>query len=128
MDHRRPALAHQCPRRPEIHFCPLYRPDQRRRDARLEPGGGLLPADDQGPVRHALPRGRRERSGHVPIAAPAQYRPAKRGQASRRGAALYPRHDGVWATTADDIADYYLANYYDQVKSWIADRKAQTET
>jgi hypothetical protein len=33
-------------------------------------------------------------------------------------------HDGVWATTADDIAEYYLTNYYDQVKSWIADRKA----
>ena len=59
--------------------------------ARLEPRGGLLPADDQGPVRHALPRGRRERAGHVPVAAPAQYRPAERGQASRRGAALHPR-------------------------------------
>ena len=34
-------------------------------------------------------------------------------------------HDGVWATTADDIAEYYLANYYDQVKSWIAERKAR---
>ena len=34
-------------------------------------------------------------------------------------------HDGVWATTADDIAEYYLAHYYDQVKSWIADRKAR---
>src|SRR5262249_56086819 len=33
-------------------------------------------------------------------------------------------HDGVWATTADDIAEYYLANYYDEVKSWIAERKA----
>ena len=32
-------------------------------------------------------------------------------------------HDGVWNTTADDIAEYYLANYYDQVKSWIAERK-----
>jgi hypothetical protein len=36
-------------------------------------------------------------------------------------------HDGVWATTADDIAEYYLANYYDQVKSWIAERQVQTE-
>jgi peptidoglycan/xylan/chitin deacetylase (PgdA/CDA1 family) len=35
------------------------------------------------------------------------------------------RHDGVWATTADDIAEYYLAHYYDQVKSWIAERKAR---
>jgi hypothetical protein len=34
-------------------------------------------------------------------------------------------HDGVWATTADDIAEYYLANYYDQVKSWIAERKGR---
>jgi allantoinase len=34
-------------------------------------------------------------------------------------------HDGVWNTTADDIAEYYLANYYDQVSSWIAERKAQ---
>jgi allantoinase len=32
-------------------------------------------------------------------------------------------HDGVWATTTDDIAEYYLAHYYDEVKSWIADRK-----
>ena len=23
-------------------------------------------------------------------------------------------HDGVWQTTADDIADYYIANYYDE--------------
>ena len=36
-------------------------------------------------------------------------------------------HDGVWVTTADDIAEYYLANYYDQVKSWIADRKTRAE-
>jgi len=34
-------------------------------------------------------------------------------------------HDGVWATTADEIAEYYLANYYEPVKSWIAERKAQ---
>ena len=23
-------------------------------------------------------------------------------------------HDGVWQTTADEIADYYIANYYDE--------------
>ncbi len=23
-------------------------------------------------------------------------------------------HDGVWQTTTDEIAEYYLANYYDQ--------------
>jgi hypothetical protein len=34
----------------------------------------------------------------------------------------------VWATTADDIAEYYLANYYNQVKAWIAERNAQTES
>ncbi len=34
-------------------------------------------------------------------------------------------HDGVWATTADDIAECYLANYYDEVKSWIAERKGR---
>jgi hypothetical protein len=71
MDHRRPALADQCPQRAEIHLRTLYRPDQRRRHARLEPRGGLLPADDQGPVRHALSRGCRERTGHVSVAAPA---------------------------------------------------------
>jgi hypothetical protein len=30
----------------------------------------------------------------------------------------------VWNTTADDIAEYYLANYYDQVTAWIAGRGA----
>ena len=24
-------------------------------------------------------------------------------------------HDGVWKTTADDIAEYYIENYYDEV-------------
>jgi hypothetical protein len=36
-------------------------------------------------------------------------------------------HDGVWNTTADDIAEYYIANYYDQVASWIAAGKARTQ-
>ena len=35
-------------------------------------------------------------------------------------------HDGVWNTTADDIAEYYMANYYDHVSSWIAARRTQT--
>jgi hypothetical protein len=35
------------------------------------------------------------------------------------------QHDGVWATTADDIAEYYLASYYDEVKSWIAERNTR---
>ena len=30
------------------------------------------------------------------------------------------RHDGVWNTTADDIAEYYIANYYNDATSWIA--------
>jgi allantoinase len=34
-------------------------------------------------------------------------------------------HDGVWNTTADDIAAYYLAEYYDQVTAWIAERSAR---
>jgi peptidoglycan/xylan/chitin deacetylase (PgdA/CDA1 family) len=34
-------------------------------------------------------------------------------------------HDGVWSTTADDIAEYYIAHYYDQVAAWIAARNAQ---
>jgi peptidoglycan/xylan/chitin deacetylase (PgdA/CDA1 family) len=33
-------------------------------------------------------------------------------------------HEGVWNTTADDIAEYYMANYYDQVTAWIAKRRA----
>jgi hypothetical protein len=28
-------------------------------------------------------------------------------------------------TTADDIAEYHIADYYDQVSSWITARKAQ---
>jgi peptidoglycan/xylan/chitin deacetylase (PgdA/CDA1 family) len=32
-------------------------------------------------------------------------------------------HDGVWNTTADDIAEYYIANHYDHVSSWIATQK-----
>ena len=31
-------------------------------------------------------------------------------------------HDGVWLTTADEIAEYYMANYYDEVSAWIAAR------
>jgi hypothetical protein len=34
--------------------------------------------------------------------------------------------DGVWNTTADDIAEYYISHCYDQVSSWIAERKAQS--
>ena len=29
-------------------------------------------------------------------------------------------HDGVWQTTADDIADYYIENYYDEAVSHAA--------
>ncbi len=32
-------------------------------------------------------------------------------------------HDGVWQTTADDIADYYIANYYDKVLAYVEDQK-----
>jgi hypothetical protein len=33
--------------------------------------------------------------------------------------------DGVLATTADDVSEYYLANCYDRVKFWFAERKAR---
>lgn len=33
-------------------------------------------------------------------------------------------HDGVWNTTAADIAEYHMANYYDTVTSWIAAQKS----
>jgi peptidoglycan/xylan/chitin deacetylase (PgdA/CDA1 family) len=29
-------------------------------------------------------------------------------------------HDGVWQTTADDIAEYYMSNYYEQVVAHMA--------
>jgi allantoinase len=32
-------------------------------------------------------------------------------------------HDGVWQTTADDIADYYLENYYDKVVAHVDQQK-----
>ncbi len=32
-------------------------------------------------------------------------------------------HDGVWQTTADDIADYYIANYYDEVLAYVEEQK-----
>ena len=32
-------------------------------------------------------------------------------------------HEGVWHTTADEIADYYIANYYDKVMAHIAGQK-----
>ena len=28
-------------------------------------------------------------------------------------------HDGVWQTTADEIAEYYIANYYDKVLAHV---------
>ena len=60
------------------------------------------------------------------VAVPAQYRSAKRPKHLDEAVRYIPGHDGIWATTADDIAEYYLANYYDQVKSWIAERKARS--
>jgi allantoinase len=32
-------------------------------------------------------------------------------------------HDGVWNTTADEIADYYIANYYDKVVAYVEQQK-----
>jgi allantoinase len=33
-------------------------------------------------------------------------------------------HDGVWATTADEIAEYYLAHFYDEMTSRLTARQA----
>ncbi len=32
-------------------------------------------------------------------------------------------HDGVWQTTADDIAEYYIANYYDQMVAYAQNHR-----
>ena len=32
-------------------------------------------------------------------------------------------HDGVWKTTADDIAEYYIENYYDKVLAYVEEQK-----
>jgi len=32
-------------------------------------------------------------------------------------------HEGVWNTTADDIADYYMNNYYDRVVSHVGQQR-----
>ncbi len=32
-------------------------------------------------------------------------------------------HDGVWLTTADDIAEYYMANYYDSILAYLEEPK-----
>jgi peptidoglycan/xylan/chitin deacetylase (PgdA/CDA1 family) len=34
-------------------------------------------------------------------------------------------HDRVWQTTADEIADYYIAHYYDQMLAHTAQRQQQ---
>ena len=34
-------------------------------------------------------------------------------------------HEAVWYTTADDIAEYYLANYYDTVAAHVAQQKGR---
>ena len=35
-------------------------------------------------------------------------------------------HDGVWQTTADEIAEYYIANYYDQAVAHAAQLHRQS--
>ena len=32
-------------------------------------------------------------------------------------------HDGVWQTTADDITEYYMAHYYDEMVAFLAAKK-----
>ena len=36
-------------------------------------------------------------------------------------------HQGVWQTTADDIAEYYMANYYDGVVAYLKQRQEVTQ-
>jgi hypothetical protein len=50
---------------------------------------------------------------------PAVCYPERRDIVSGKFAAV-PRN-----TTADDITEYYIAHCYDEVSSWIAERKAQ---
>jgi hypothetical protein len=35
-------------------------------------------------------------------------------------------HDGVWQTTADEIAEYYIAHYYDQAIAHAAQLNAKS--
>ncbi len=32
-------------------------------------------------------------------------------------------HEGVWKTTADDIAEYYIEHYYDEVLAYVEEQK-----
>ena len=32
-------------------------------------------------------------------------------------------HDGVWKTTAEEIAEYYMDNYYDTVVAYLEERR-----
>ncbi len=57
------------------------------------------------------------------VAASAQYRAPNAAKHLDEALRYILGHDGVWTTTADDIAEYYIANCYDQVSSWIAERK-----
>ena len=56
----------------------------------------------------------RERTGHVHRPASLPDRPAPPRQVPGRNPGLHHVHDGVWQTTADEIAEYYIANYYDE--------------
>ena len=65
-------------------------------------------------------------AGHRPRGACSDRQPRALGLGGAVRYTYILGHDGVWNTTADDIADYYLTNYYDQVSSWIAERKVRT--
>ena len=59
------------------------------------------------------------------VTASPQYRASERGKYLDEALRYILGHDGVWNTTADDIAEYYIANYYDKVVHWIAEQKAK---
>jgi hypothetical protein len=67
----------------------------------------------------------RKAARDVSFVSSTQYRAPERREVSRPGSAVHPPPRRRLEHHADDIAEYYIANYYDQVSFWIAERKAQ---
>jgi allantoinase len=125
LDHRRPALADQCPLRQEFNFVPYT---GQTNDA------GMLARDREADhfqqmIKDQFDTLYREsaENGRVMCLSLHPHNIGRPNAAKHLDEALryILGHDGVWATTADDI-EYYLANCCDQVKSWIVERNAQT--
>ena len=70
-------------------------------------------------------RRRVQRPGDVHRPPPLPDRPAPTASSTLDDILSYIlSHDGVWKTTADEITDYYLENYYDDTVAFIEERKA----